>query len=853
MRPSWQGHRSSFSDAVGNHTNLDEESSPNINHRKVVARVSVHTLRLEREFQLANSISKSSDPECKHIIRPIEFIRLPPKPGQKNLVVFIFEAPGANYLRDVVEFGPNAYKGVATGDEWEFQAVGESNPEQLSLQIFLDFAIGATSCCEIIHRGNQLVHGELRGDAFHFNKDTGVVRLVNFGSGARSFENGLTSTGWISLSREAGIEYKLQFVAPEQTGRLLAAPDARTDIYSLGVLFWTMLSGTVPFEGETALDIMQSVLSRRIAPLTSRRNDLPTVLSSVIQKMTQKNIDERYKSASGLKHDLISVQKMLGECDVVALDSFRIATKDVSSFFTVPSKLIGRDKERIAISTVLDKHLMWRRKPHSLRKGMSSLSSHSSISDPKVESFQLEDIMSDSTSSRGSDGNNVESQVVGSGTGRQSSKRSSGSHDLITDDTSGTKFPLHPKGFHDGRVGAHSTESSLHRSTSGRSGSQDLQTSLLRKAHKIGNKERCEVVTVCGAAGLGKSSLVHNISSLARSRGYFASAKFDQAKKAPFDPILKLLSSLFRQIFSESDVNTDFHSTIRALVGPVWNHLYTYLDLPASLFDEVPSSKTLLANRNSLQLPSLRRNSSPLVQCGGAGNTASDWLRSGGSTKASKFVATFLDVLGFLAMQQFLVLCVDDLQFADPESLELIQSIVSRKLPLVLILTYREDSVLPSSIRSVLATSTNIELSPFDEDETSELVAETLCRDREYVVPLVAVIQEKTRGNPFFIKEMLDVCYRTGCIYYSWTDSNWHYSLDKIFNEFESQIYGSQIGNDFVAKRLQGLSYPTRVLLSWASLIGNTFSFSLVKSLCNLEENKTTAGKSDQVPSYSNF
>src|SRR5580692_11300766 len=82
---------------------------------------------------------------------------------------------------------------------------------------------------------------------------------------------------------------------------------------------------------------------------------------------------------------------------------------------------------------------------------------------------------------------------------------------------------------------------------------------------------------------------------------------------------------------------------------------------------------------------------------------------------------------------------------------------------------------------------------------------------------------------------MLDTCYRKSCIYYSWKNSVWEYDLDKIFTEFESQTYGSQINNDFVAKRLQELPSTTRSLLAWASLIGNTFSFSLVKKLLSGE------------------
>jgi serine/threonine protein kinase len=70
-------------------------------------------------------------------------------------------------------------------------------------------------CLEILHHGHEIVHGEIRGDAFHVSESSNV-KMINFGSGARSFENGLTSAGWSTLSREVGIELKLAYIAPEQ-------------------------------------------------------------------------------------------------------------------------------------------------------------------------------------------------------------------------------------------------------------------------------------------------------------------------------------------------------------------------------------------------------------------------------------------------------------------------------------------------------------------------------------------------------------------------------------------------------------------------------------------------------------
>jgi len=362
---------------------------------------------------------------------------------------------------------------------------------------------------------------------------------------------------------------------------------------------------------------------------------------------------------------------------------------------------------------------------------------------------------------------------------------------------------------------------------------------------------RCELVTIFGAAGLGKSTLVQSIQFAARSHGYIASAKFDQARKSPFEPILRLMSSIFRQIFSESDVSTEFHNHIRSYVCPMWSTLHSYLDLPEWLLNSTSSTNNggspqlLRPSSSGANGTSSRRNPSPAVNlhCGSAGNTAADWLRSGGSTKSSRFRSMFLGVLRALAYQKFITFWLDDLQFADSESLELLLDIVASKVPILFIMTYRQEEMLPKSIRNLARTGTRIELKPFTEEQTAEYVCATLHRDREYVLPLTAVVQEKTAGNPFLIREMLDTCYRKQCIYYCWRRSHWEFDLNKIFAEFESESYGSQISNSFVEKRLQELHPVARALLAWASLIGSSFSFSFVKRLM-LGENAWPAATS---------
>ncbi|OAL01373.1 hypothetical protein IQ06DRAFT_335685 [Phaeosphaeriaceae sp. SRC1lsM3a] len=834
-RPSLtRSHKSSGSDASAATARTTATSTSQPHHREgrpVVCRVTTHTLRLEREFLLSKAVVKKSDPECKHFVRPIEFARLSAKAGEEPMVASIFEAPGPNFLKDLVSFGPNWYKFTSSGGNWQ------SAPAQphggVPLLTFLDFAVGATQCLEILHHGHEVVHGELRGDAFHF-APSGAVKMLNFGSGARSFENGLTSAGWNSLSREVGIELKLAFIAPEQTGRMPAEPDSRTDIYSLGILFYAMLCGSTPFDGETALDVMQSVLSRRIPPATSKRIDIPVALSDVIQRMTQRNIEDRYHSTSGLKHDLIRIRELLSEGDVDALKAFEVGTKDISCFFNLPLKQIGREKERQTIINVIERVSKHRR---GGAKVLQSLSSNSSFSDQRLE-LQLDDLISDSTSSRGSDSRLNSISTTGpvfldsARSIHQLSQESVATENSLPDGSPKVRPQLQSslRG-----PSNNSLEGSLNHSRSHQTSTTD--SSLRRtmsNTRKFKRKARCEVVAISGATGLGKSRLVQSVQSTARSSGYCATAKFDPTRKGPFEPILKLMSSLFRQIFSEADVTTDFHNSLRNLLRNtgVWTVLRSYLDLPDWLLNTGAGGATKPPTRDVSTARGMdRRASSPAVHCGSSGHTAEAWLRSGGATKSSKFMNVFIDVLRLLAVQKLCIWNLDDVQNADPESAELIQHIVQAKIPLILTFTYIDEETLPRELRPLLHGATRIQLLPFTEEQTAQYVAETLHRDQQYILPLVAVVQEKSRGNLFYIREILDTCYRKKCVSYCWRENNWIFDLDKVFEVFESPEYGSSVTNDFIAKRLSELPVASRKLIAWASLLGGSFSFDLVKRL----------------------
>lgn len=102
----------------------------------------------------------------------------------------------------------------------------------------------------------------------------------------------------------------LVYVSPEQTGRTSNALDHRADLYSLGIMFFVILTDRNPFAG-TAMDVIHAILSKNVPLVHTIRNDIPPVISLIIDKLTRKTVDERYDSAYGFREDLLECQERL--------------------------------------------------------------------------------------------------------------------------------------------------------------------------------------------------------------------------------------------------------------------------------------------------------------------------------------------------------------------------------------------------------------------------------------------------------------------------------------------------------------------------------------------------------------
>ncbi|HEX2686741.1 MAG TPA: hypothetical protein VHN14_08985, partial [Kofleriaceae bacterium] len=208
----------------------------------------------------------------------------------------------------------------------------------MPVQEFLPLAIRVTGELAALH-GRGAIHEGIRPSSILLDATVDKLALATSPS--------TDSTGSTGRTGPALSEGSLPYMSPEQTGQMNRPIDSRSDLYSLGVVFYQLLAGQLPFEAEDAVGWVHCHVARQPRPLDQVRPSLPRPLMDIIGKLLAKLPDHRYQSALGLHHDLERCLRAWSEHG--ALASFPLGERDVSEEFQIPQKLYGRDAE----STVL--------------------------------------------------------------------------------------------------------------------------------------------------------------------------------------------------------------------------------------------------------------------------------------------------------------------------------------------------------------------------------------------------------------------------------------------------------------------------------------------------------------------
>jgi len=611
---------------------------------------------------------------------------------------------------------------------------------ELSLKDFLNLGIKITEILGGIHNSN-IIHKDINSANIVFNQETGQVKIIDFGLSTQlTWENP-------TLEPPEFLEGTLAYISPEQTGRMNRSLDYRTDFYSLGVTFYELLTGKLPFTTTNAMELVHCHIAQEpVPPREGRRQEaggrrqeaegrrqeaggrkikIPQALSDIVMKMLAKNAEDRYQNAWGIQADLIICLMQLeagGE-----IEDIIPGEHDISDRFKIPQKLYGREQE---IETLL-------------------------------------------AAAR-----------------------------IISQKTTNNQQPT--------------------------------------------TNNKTELMLIAGDYGIGKSTLVAQLqTSIIQNRGYFIRGKFEQFQRhISYSAMIAACQELVRQLLTAS----------KAQLKRWRKQLLLTLGVNAQLMIEVIPELELIIGKQQA-VPQLG-----VIE-------SKDRLQLA--------LQNFIKV--FTSKEHPLVIFLDDLQWADFDSLKLLELMIlpgdsqtedkpdhsqqstgnnqqatgnsqqvaqsstnvlqekSNPLNLLLIGSYQNNQVSPTHplmmtikrLQKQGATVNQINLAPLTLESISQLIADTLHQELQSVKPMAELVQRKTAGNPYFVKEFLNILHEEKLITFDFDYLSWQWDM----NQIEAMGITDNLVELMIGK-LQKLPRVTQQVLQFAACIGEEFDLNTLSIIC---------------------
>jgi PAS domain S-box-containing protein len=331
-------------------------------------------------------------------------------------------------------------------------------------------------------------------------------------------------------------------------------------------------------------------------------------------------------------------------------------------------------------------------------------------------------------------------------------------------------------------------------------GREHATEELERVVDRIG-AGRAELVVVSGAAGIGKSALVHEVRDLTRSRCRWLEGKGDLLQgNVPYVPVLEAFRDLLRRSMHLPAERVEaLGHTLRAAISPNGRVLTEML----------PELHALIGDQREV----------PEV---------------GPVEAENRFQHAFVSFVRALGEESTpIALFLDDVQWADPASMKLVTTILSEPdLRAVLVVAaYRSEELGPDhplrqAIASIRASGTavsTLELGPLERRSIAQLLCDALRLDPPRAEPLADAIAKKTGGNPFFILHFLGHLHRAGFLAYDAFNGEWSWDIARIEH---ADVTENVV--DLLSRRIGMLPAPEQEVLSTAACIGNEFDLGVL-------------------------
>lgn len=251
-----------------------------------------------------------------------------------------------------------AYRLMATdlGPTLEMDDAGTRNlrraaPETVTQAWFLEIAVRLARIVADVH-ARDITHRDLNPANIMLEGGPETLTLIDFGLASRIKRQTAEQAAVGTLEGTIG------YLSPEQTGRMNRSIDRRTDLYSLGVTLFELLTGRLPFVSSDPLAVLHATVAVVAPPVSDFRLDVAPAITAIIARLLEKDAERRYQHAAALAEDLAHCQAALAAG--APLTGFELGASDRRATFLVAERMYGREADIAALEAAYHRALAGR-------------------------------------------------------------------------------------------------------------------------------------------------------------------------------------------------------------------------------------------------------------------------------------------------------------------------------------------------------------------------------------------------------------------------------------------------------------------------------------------------------------
>lgn len=220
------------------------------------------------------------------------------------------------------------------------------NGKPLELKEFFRIALQLVDIIGSLHQ-HHIIHKDIKPSNIIIEPTTLTIKLADLSISSQLSEESQ------EYMHPTILEGSLPYLSPEQTGRLNRPIDYRSDFYSLGITFFEVLTGQLPFQAQDPMELVHAHLAKFPPRVSSINSKIPDMISAIIAKLLAKMPEDRYDSAIGLKADLAECARQWDKHRYI--EPFELGQQDIHDHLHISQKLYGREEEIETLLAAFDR------------------------------------------------------------------------------------------------------------------------------------------------------------------------------------------------------------------------------------------------------------------------------------------------------------------------------------------------------------------------------------------------------------------------------------------------------------------------------------------------------------------